>query len=244
LVLSLALASLAACRADVVVGIEVEPDGSGTVEVTLDLDQEAASRLGDPSEAVRSDDLRLAGWEVGEPVPAEGGGVTLSATRQFADRDQLEMALEEVGGVDGVFRDVSLDVRDGFGRAEYEFGADVSLTGSPEQFSDPALAAELGGLPLARSPEELTAAGADDPEAITLTVTVGLPGGDPRTTGSVADRRATWTFPVTGGESTEERISVSTTAPQGRTGLLVIVAGIAAVIAVTSGVMVLLRRRA
>ena len=232
-----------ACQVHGEVAIDVAEDGSGTVEVRVVLDREAARRLGDPATAIRSDDLREAGWDVRDPERAEDGSLTLVGRRAFSGPDQLGPVLEEIGGSDGVFRAVSLRVEDGFGSAEYELAATVHLTGSLEQFSDGELAAALDGLPLARSPEELAAEGADDPATATLGVSVELPGGTPRTTGSIEDGRATWTFPVTGGEATDEQIRVATTTSSGRTGPLVITAAIAGVLALVALVIGLLRRR-
>jgi len=245
---ALALAATA-CRVRADVVVEVRADGSGTVEVTVELDPAAARRLGDHGRGADRDrlalgDLEAAGWSLEEPERADDGSVTFVARRPFAGPDQLGDVLDEVGGVDGVFRDVRLDVEDRFGSTEYRFASEVHLTGSPEQFSDAFLTEVLDGLPLARSPEELVAAGADDPEAITLGLTVSLPGGDPNADGAADRDRSSWEFPVTGGEPSEERVTVSSVTSRGRTGVLVgiaVVATVAALAAVTVG---LLRRRA
>jgi hypothetical protein len=242
----LLLAALAivatACQVAVGVTIDVAADGSGMVGVEVILDAEAAARLGDPSAAVQLDDLREAGWTVDEPARADDGSVLFSGRREFADPDQLALVLAEVGGTDGVFDGIQLEVEDRFGRAEYRFAATVNLSGSLEQFSDPALTEALGGQPLARNPEELAAAGDDNPGSATLTVSVALPG-DPRTTGSVDGGRATWTFPMTGGQATSQRIEVAATTAQGRTGLFVVVAVVAAVAAAIAATIGVLRRR-
>ena len=235
--------ALGACEVRSEVAIDVSEDGSGTVEVRVELDREAARRVGDPATAVRVEDLRDAGWQVADPESGEDGSVTFRASRAFAGPDQLGQVLEEVGGTDRVFQGVRVEVRDGFGSADYELAAGVHLTGSPEQFSDGELAAVLDGLPLARSPEELALEGADDPRSATLTVSVGLPGGTPRTTGSIEDGRATWTFPLTGGTETTEQIEVSSTTSSGRTGQLVILAVVAGVLALVALVVGLVRRR-
>lgn len=231
-----------ACRVRADVAVEVQPDGSGTVEVTVELDPAAARRLGDPA-GLALDDLREAGWDTSEPARAEDGSVTVVARKGFAASDQLDDLLTEVGGADGVFRDVRLDVDDRFGSTEYRFAADVHLTGSPEQLSDPLLAAVLDGLPLARSPEELAAAGADDPAAVTLQLSVSLPGGDLSTAGEVERNRASWEFPVTGGEPTDEEVTVSSVASRGRTGVLVGIAVVAGIAAVGTLVVGITRRR-
>ena len=232
-----------ACRVQSEVAIDVAEDGSGTVEVRVVLDREAARLVGDPATAIRLDDLRAAGWDVPEPERAEDGSVTLVGRRAFSGPDQLGPVLEEIGGTEGVFSAVSLRVDDGFGSADYQLATTVHLTGSPEQFSDSELAAALDGLPLARTPEELAAEGVDDPRTATLEVSVRLPGGTPRTTGSVEDGRATWTFPVTGGEGTTEQLEVSSTTSSGRTGQLVILAAITGALALVALVVGLLRRR-
>lgn len=197
---------LAGCRVDAEVAITVAADGSGEVEVSVELDADAAGQLGDPAAAVSADDLRAAGWSVADPDMLDGGGVRFTADRSFATPDQLAAVLDEVGGTDGVFRDVELAIEDRFGETEYRLGAQVVLTGSPEQFSDDGLAAQLDGLPLGRTPEELFLSGAMDPAAVTLRVVVDLPGGLPDTDGRYADGAASWEFPVTGGEPTDARI--------------------------------------
>lgn len=239
----LAAVLLAACQVHGEVAIDVAEDGSGTVEVRVELDREAVRRLGDPATAVRVDDLRAAGWDVREPQRAEDGSVTLVGRRAFSGPDQLGPVLEEIGGTDGVFSGVSLTVDDGFGSAEYELAATVHLTGSLEQFSDGELSAALDGLPLARTPEELAAEGMDDPQTATLGISVELPGDTPRTTGSIEDGRATWTFPASGGEETTEQVQVASTTSSGRTGQLVILAAVAGALALVALVIGLLRRR-
>jgi len=100
--------------------------------------------------------------------------VLKNCSREFRDA----VAAFAVGYRSGVgqpkFSD--LQVADAFAGTDYSFRTDVELTGSLEQFSDPDLAAALGGLPLARTPEELTVMGADDPATATLALSVSLPG--------------------------------------------------------------------
>lgn len=198
-----------ACRTEVVVDVEVATNGSGTVTVTATLDAEAADALGDPG-MLALDDLRQAGWQVPEPRVTDGDGLEVSATRRFSGPDELAGVLEEVGGEDGVFRDVSLEVSSSLAATDYRFGATIVLSGSPEQFGDDALTEALGGLPLGRSAEELAALGADDPGAGTLVLRVDLPGGTPDTDAVVRDGAAVWEAPLTGGEATEEQARVAT----------------------------------
>ncbi len=232
-----------ACEVRSEVAIRVEPDGSGVVAVTVRLDGEAARRLGDPAAVLSTDDLVAAGWSVEEPDRADDA-VTLRARRSFASPEDLPAVLAEVGGADGVFRDVQLSVRDGLARTEYDFSATVELTGSPEQFGDDQLTAVLDGLPLARTPEELALEGAADPEAITLEVAVVLPGGTPTTNGEVRDGAAVWSFPVSGGEPTSATLTSTSATTAGTTRLLALVGVVALLAAAVLAAVGVWRRRA
>jgi hypothetical protein len=120
----------------------------------------------------------------------------------------------------------------------------VELTGSPEQFGDAALTEALGGLPLARTPEELAFSGAADPSAMTLEVAVELPGGDPDTNGDVRDGAAVWSFPVTGGEPTSAELSSTATVESGTTRIMVLVGVGGLLVAAGLAAVGVLRRRA
>lgn len=231
---------LTGCRVDAAVRISVDDDGSGSVDVAVELDGDAARLLGDPAEVLAVDDLRAAGWSVADPE-AVGDGLRIAASRSFASPDQLPAILDEVGGVDGVFRDVRLDIEDGFGETAYRFEARVVLSGSPEQFSDDDLAAQLDGLPLGRTPEELFLSGAPDPEAITLTVAVRLPGGLPETDGRFVGGAAEWDFPVTGLQPTDAVVQ-SSSVVTGQTTVLIAL-GVLLLAAAVVVLVVAIRRR-
>lgn len=237
----------AACRVETTVGIDVADDGSSVVEVVVDLDGDAAAQIGDPA-AVRTQDLVDAGWAVSAPERRDDGGVTFRARRTAASPADLPGVLEEIGGVDGVFRDVALKVEDGFGTVAYDFAAKVELTGDLAQFSDAGVAEALDGLPLGRSVEELAAAGAADPDSVRLSISARLPGGEPTTNGDVSGDgpyAARWEFPMSGGVATSAALTSTSTASSGPTRLLVIggaamlVAGLAA-----GAVALVVRRRA
>lgn len=240
---------LASCRVDTTVTVDVAEDGSGTVVVVVELDREAAQQLGDPATAVRLDDLRQAGWAVDEPATAEDGTLTYRATRPFASPEDLPRVLGEVGGGDGgpdstgTFRDVSLQVQDAFAGTDYEFSTDVELTGSLEQFSDEGLTSALGGLPLARTPEELTALGADDPETASLSLRVRLPGGTSTSNGTIDDGTAAWSFPVTGGAATSETATAGSSVSQRTPVVVMAVGGLLVVLGLVAAGVALLRRR-
>lgn len=234
---------LSACRVRTEVAIEVEQDGSGTVTVTARLDEDAAGRLGDPATALRTDDLVAAGWRVEDPAAGDDGSLTLRAVRTFGSPDQLSTVLDEVGGVDGVFRDAELSIDDGFASTSYAFSSSVELAGDLEQFGDAFLTSSLGGLALARTPEELAAEGADDPATATLDVVVSMPGGAPETNGEVRDDAAVWQFPLTGGEATSTTLTSTSTVDDSGTRTTILVGVVLLLAAAVSAVVALVLRR-
>ena len=231
-----------ACRTTVTVDIDVAENGSGTVTVTADLDTEASNQLGDPSK-VSFADLEAAGWTVDAPADLDDGGVRFRVVRRFDSADQLPTVLDEVGGTDGVFRDVSLSLTDSFARSSSAFDARVELTGTVDQFTDDELTAALGGLPFGRTPEELEALGANATGSGVLDVSVALPGGTPGTNGTVDGDRATWSFPLTGGPPTSEDLQAETTTTDVTTLALVAGGALAVLLGLVALVIGLLRRR-
>jgi hypothetical protein len=245
LILFVALAALlsTACQVRTEVAIDVEEDGSGTVTVTARLDAEAADRLGDPATALRTDDLQAAGWRVDDPASGDDGALTLRAVRDFGSPDQLATVLDEVGGADGVFGNTELSVEDGFASTGYDFTTSVELSGELEQFGDAFLTLSLGGLALARTPEELAAEGADDPATATLDVVVALPGVAPETNGEVRDGAAAWQFPLTGGEATSTTLTSSSTVEDSGTRTTILVGVVLLLVAAALAVAGLVLRR-
>jgi len=211
--------ALTGCRTDVDVAVRVRPDGAGTVTVTVVLDAEAARQVGDPSKLALSD-LTDAGWRVDGPSTSDGG-LRIVAVRPFSSPEQLAAVLDEVGGAEGVFSGTSLEMTDGFATSSTSFRTTLTLSGDPAQFSDAALSELLGGLPLARTPEELAAEGATDRDSATLTVRVSLPGGVDESNGEVAKGVATWSASMAGGKATGETLTA--TASERRTTTWVLV---------------------
>ncbi|HTN99329.1 MAG TPA: hypothetical protein VL068_01535 [Microthrixaceae bacterium] len=215
-----------ACRLDADVLIDVDADGAGTVTVSARLDREAASKLGDPKAAIKVDDMRAAGWKVSDPVSdKETGEVTLSAVRSFASPSELSTVLTEIGG-SSVFSGTKLQIADGFASTDYDFRTQIDLTGSVDQFSDPALKEALGGLALGRTPEQLKAEGMSSGDSATLSVTLDLPGKKLTSNGESANGRASWKFPLNSGNATSQELIANASDSQ-RSVLILIGAGAA-----------------
>ena len=215
------LGLLAACQATATVAVDVQPGGAGTVTVTVRLDKEATTRLGDPKAALSTTDLTTAGWKVADPV-TKAGQVTFKVVRPFGSPAELATVLDEVGGKGGVFRGTRLTVGNSFASTTYDFRTTVHLTGSLDQLSDPGVSAALGNLPLGRTAEELAAEGATAKGAATLTLDVDLPGAE----------AATWTRSASGGTpstvvaQTSSRVWTWWPLVLAGTGLVLVVAGI------------------
>ena len=249
---------LAGCQVDSQVAIRVNEGGSGTVTVTVHLDAEAAERLGDPATSVQLSDLVAAGWVADSPKTDTSGptkgGVTLVVRRKFGSPDELALVLGEIGGTPGetgspaVFSDVQLKLTDGFASTDYSFSSALSLTGSLEQFSDPELTAALGGLPLARTPEELQAEGLTAASAATLKVSVQLPGNLEQSTGKISTgsaqgESASWEFPLSGGTASSATMTAQSSDTQALPFRLLIAAAALLVLAGIFLTVGLLRRR-
>lgn len=189
---------LGGCQLRGDVSVRINPDGSGLVTVKVGLDSDAVERLGDPK-MLRTTDIRDAGWVVSGPTKADSDGVVwYSAVKRLHDFTDLQPTLGEIGGQPGLFQDFKLSVVDGFGDTSYEVNGRLVAAGTLAQFSDPKATTIMGGLPLGRTPAELTADGATTPGAVRLTLAIELPGKLTATSGKTTDANtATWTADLT-----------------------------------------------
>lgn len=187
-----------ACRTDVVVRVDVEEDGSGTVTVAVGLDEEALGRIPDLADQLRVDDLERAGWDVTGPAEEDDGLTWVRAVKRFASPEEATAVVAEVAGAEGPFRGFTVRRERSLARTELHVEGTADLSGGVEVFSDPALATSLGGLPFGRELPELLG---DVPlaEAVRVTVVVGLPGDvDAEGASEEAPGLALWDVPVGG----------------------------------------------
>jgi hypothetical protein len=143
-----------ACAATAEVDVRLARDGSGTVAVTMAVDDEAKERIGDLSTAVKTDDLTARGWTVSAPVTT-GRTTSMTATKPFSSPAALAQVMEEISGGSKLLDQWSARVTDGFASTTWSVTGTVAATGDLAQFSDDSLAAALDGLPLGRTPQEL-----------------------------------------------------------------------------------------
>ena len=187
--------ALSACQLDVVLDVDVEPDGTGTLSVALAADAELVSRVPTIAEDLVLDDVVEAGWTVDGPTPTEDGGLVLSISHDFSGAAEATNLLRSLGPP---FNDPAL------GRGASGDVTTNTLTGNfglPEgfaEFADADLVSAVGGVPFS---EEFAAAGATPGESMTATVRATLPGevvGD-ETNGSIGgDGRLEWNVPLDG----------------------------------------------
>lgn len=152
---AVALVLLAGCRVGVTVGVDAEADGTGRVRALVTLDKDAAARVPDLADQLRTDDLVAAGWELEGPRPTEEGGVEVEATKRFRTAGEAAQVVEELSGPAGPFRDFRLQRTRSFFKTRTALAGTVDLTSGIEAFSDEALQRRLDGSPLGFDPAEL-----------------------------------------------------------------------------------------
>ena len=145
----LALLSLVAlsCRADVKIDVDVEPDGSGTVNAEIALDAEAADQLLDldreTGDGIPIRDLAEAGWEVEPPTRDEAGTLTIRASKVFGTTSQFTEVMDELSGGGGTFQDFTLSRLQSFGRLDYRLSGVIDTSDGFRTFADPELETAL-----------------------------------------------------------------------------------------------------
>lgn len=188
------------CEVEVDVGLDVAPDGSGTVQVDVALDPEAAGRV-DLADQLRVDDLEQAGWTVAGPQRRDDGSTVVTASKAFATPDVAGEVLDEVSGTAGPFRDFEVTRRSSFLTTTYSFDGVADLGAGIDGFSDDELRAALEGSGFGlEGPALEPVIGAPVADTFAFKVRAGLPGGVEATApGMVTSDGAVWR-PVVGEE--------------------------------------------
>lgn len=233
------LATLGACKLDVSVVVDTEDDGSGEVRVTAVLDEDAAERVGDLEENLRTGDLEADGWVVDPPEHRADGGVAQTVRRRFDDPSQAERALARLAGDDpetnaaAPLRAFAIDQERGFFRTTTRFRGTVDLARGVEAFGDHQLTELFGGQPLGTSVDQLERQlGAPFDRLFGLQVAVRLPGRMESNAPTNADDSAVWA-PKLG-----ERVELTAEASKiNATNLLLLLVAVASGVALVSVVI-------
>ena len=173
------LLALTGCRVDAEVDVVMREDGSGTVEVVVVLDEEAAAEVPDLADDLRVEDLEATGWTVTGPEET-GEGVEIRAERPFATAQQARQILRQIGGPGGLLRDLEVERDHTFGQTEWSFDGVLDLSEGLASVSDSDLAELLGGEPVGRDAATLEEEfGQPVTEMLGVSVAVDLPGDEP-----------------------------------------------------------------
>ncbi len=163
---------LSACRLDVVVSVEMEPDGTGTVTVEAVADAELVALVPDLVDDLRLEDAQSNGWVVDGPTLDDAGGLTLVLSHPFASAEELANVLNSIGPpLSGMQAARTFDP--GSEQTTNGVRGTLVLPNGFESFSDPDLNTAVGGLPFAA---EFAAIGRSPADTMSFTYRVRLPG--------------------------------------------------------------------
>ena len=118
--------------------------GAGLVSVDLSLDRAATVGLGTGDSRLLTKDLSAAGWAVGGVLPADTGGSTIHAEKQFANVHEANLILLQLTGPNGSLSSVKLIRKKNLAGIELELTGSVDLRGGLGAFGDPSLRALTG----------------------------------------------------------------------------------------------------
>ena len=200
---------VASCKVESSVSVNVEDDGTGSVEVSVELDDEASRLIGDIERQLRTEDLVSSGWKVSLPENLkEKSKIVVSASKAFTTVDSLVSVLEEIAGP-SVFSEISLLSEKSFAKKLWTIEGKIDLSEGLALFSDPALDEVLGGNLFGRSLEDLSfLSGCDDicdpADSFLMNFSVSLPG-----TKENGLNNNVWTVPL--GDRTSTPFSSSST---------------------------------
>jgi putative hydrolase of the HAD superfamily len=175
-----AVAILSACQVDTVVDVALRDDGSGTVTVSVGLDDEALERVPDLEANLRASDLDAAGWTVAGPDKEDDGLTWVRASKPFDTPEEGVAVLEEVTGPAGVLRDIELERDRSFAQTDYRISATADFSEGLAAFSDDQLT-ELLGDPLGGNIAAIEReTGAPATDQVSFVLRADLPGAEPK----------------------------------------------------------------
>jgi hypothetical protein len=197
----LAALALTACKIDATVAVVVQPDGSGSIVLTVVADADVVAQAPGLAEDLRFDDAVAAGWVLDGPAATEAGGLSVTLTHSFATVEEATVLLQSVNGTGGPLHDVALARTVAGDAVTTSLTGNVRVEGGMDAFADPEVLAAIGGSPYA---DDIAATGQRPADVVTFTVTADLPGDVPAGaapssgTATAADGPLTWTVPLDG----------------------------------------------
>jgi hypothetical protein len=169
-IIVVSLLALTACRLDVTVSVDMQPDGTGLVTVVAIADDELVRQVPDLVDDLRLDDAIENGWIVEGPTSAEGGGLSITLTHEFHSAEELANVLTSIGPpLTGMAAArTPLD-----GQTTNAINGNMVLENGFETFADADLVQAVGGLPFG---DQFASSGLTPAEAMSFTLRVALPG--------------------------------------------------------------------
>ena len=208
---------LSACQVDSSVSIEVEENGSGTVTVSVGLDDSALDEIGDLDKQLQLGDLSGTAWSVSKPVKLDTDSKTvITASTKFEGAEGLSSALAQIAGP-SVFSGTELSLEKTFAKNVWSIKGKINLSKGLNLFSDSALDEVLDGYLFGRTLEDLTFLMGCEPPCdqinnFFMDLSVSLPGSSDKEDGT-----QTWTVPLGDQTSTPFELSTTVDYPKPRT---------------------------
>ena len=121
------------------VTVDMEDDGSGSVEVATGLDDDALTKLpdldgdgvsttSDLAALVRTDDLVASGWQISPPETRDDGTTWIKVTHPFGTPDEADQVMAQITGESGPLQHMHLTRDHPFGRVRYQFRGTADLS--------------------------------------------------------------------------------------------------------------------
>lgn len=178
--LMLVTIGLSGCQAATHVTIKAERNGSGSIHVSVDLDQDAADALPRIRDQVQLKDLETRGWKVSVTDKTGNRDIArrLVVRYDFASIDEANVALTQLSAATGPFSNFALRQKRAFSNVDTEFSGVIDLKRGPDSFGTKEQADKTGA-PLGFDLAELQKSmGFDFQKSFPVTVLVRLPGGN------------------------------------------------------------------
>ncbi|MDO8390475.1 MAG: hypothetical protein Q7V57_08305 [Actinomycetota bacterium] len=190
--------TLTACKVEASVNVTMQPDGSGSIALTVTADREVVDQAPGLADDLRFDDATAAGWLVTAPAPTADGGLQVVLTHEFATAEEATALLRSLNGAGGPLHEVAITQNVTDNDITTALTGVLKVDGGLDAFADPDVLAAIGGTPYL---DDVTAAGLDPNSVVTFRLTADLPG--KITKSGVGTTPATgdgleWTVPMDG----------------------------------------------
>lgn len=192
---ALAVVALSSCRVDTTVRLDVEPNGSGRVVVTVVADPEVVAKATGLADDLKVTDLEAVGWKVKGPDATEDGGLRVVLTRSFHGPAEATQILSEINGPKGPLHQVALARAGKDTNSTWTLSGRLQVTGGLESLVDDRTLSLLGGAPYA---SDIESAGLEPGAALGLNFVAALPGEVDATTGLPENGAISWKIPLDG----------------------------------------------